>query len=106
MSFVVGMVLEYIFSFAMEKISGFVAWDYSKYFLNINGRVCLEGLLVFGLGGAAITYLIAPICNSLYNRIKPTLAVFICSILIILFGCDMSYSAFHPNTGDGITSYD
>ena len=32
MSFVVGMVLEYIFSFAMEKISGFVAWDYSKYF--------------------------------------------------------------------------
>ena len=98
--------LEYTTSWLLETFAHMKWWDYTNYFLNINGRVCLEGLLVFGLGGAAITYLIAPICNSLYNRIKPTLAVFICSILIILFGCDMSYSAFHPNTGDGITSYD
>ncbi len=26
-------------------------WDYSDYFLNLNGRVCVEGLLALALAG-------------------------------------------------------
>ena len=29
-------------------------WDYTGYFLNLHGRICAEGLLVFGIGGMAI----------------------------------------------------
>lgn len=29
-------------------------WNYSDYFFNIYGRICLEGPLVFGLAGCII----------------------------------------------------
>ena len=35
--------LEYITSWGMEKLFHARWWDYSKKFLNINGRVCLLG---------------------------------------------------------------
>ena len=35
-------------------------WDYSGYFLNLNGRICAEGLLAFGLGGLAVVYMYWP----------------------------------------------
>ena len=108
--FVVAMalagILEYTTSLILEIFVHKKWWDYTGYFLNINGRICLEGLIIFGLAGAAVTYLVAPICNSLYNRIKPILSVTSCVVLFILFGCDLGYSAYHPNTGDGITSYE
>ena len=31
-------------------------WDYSGYFLNLNGRICLEGALVFGLVISLLRY--------------------------------------------------
>ena len=78
-------------------------WDYTGYFLNLHGRICLEGLLVFGLGGAAITYLASPILNNIYAKINPKIRITICIILVTLFGADILYSTFHPNIGEGIT---
>lgn len=47
--------LEYMTSLVMEIVTGGTKWwDYSGYFLNLNGRICAEGLLVFGIGGLAI----------------------------------------------------
>lgn len=40
--------LEYVTSWAMEKIFHARWWDYSANFLNINGRVCLLGAVAFG----------------------------------------------------------
>ncbi|MDH6180124.1 putative membrane protein [Microbacteriaceae bacterium SG_E_30_P1] len=45
---VVGTVLEYFTSLFMEKAFGAVYWDYSKEFLNIQGRVCLKYALMWG----------------------------------------------------------
>ena len=50
-SFITGTVLEYIISFCMEMVCGFVAWDYSRYILNINGRVCLKYSIFWGILG-------------------------------------------------------
>ena len=98
-------LVEYTSSWYLETFKHAKWWDYSAYFLNINGRVCLEGLLVFGLGGAAATYLIGPLLNELYSKIKPRVSFTICLILVILFGSDMIYSTKHPNMGKGITDY-
>ena len=81
-------------------------WDYSGYFLNINGRVCFEGLLVFGLGGCVITYLVAPILDELYSKIAPKIRIIICVVLVMFFGVDFVYSMQHPNAGKGITDYE
>ena len=98
-------ILEYFTSWFLETFEGMKWWDYSGYFLNINGRICLEGLIVFGLGGAAVTYFIGPLLNYYYKKIKPKISIVICTVLILLFSVDVVYSIIHPNTGEGITSY-
>lgn len=98
-------VLEYTTSWALEVIKNMKWWDYTGYFLNLNGRICLEGLIVFGLGGCALTYLVAPNLDLLYDFIKPKIKIVICTILLIVYGTDMIYSFQHPNSGEGITNY-
>ena len=80
-------------------------WNYSGYFLNIQGRVCAEGLLVFGLGGLAFVYVLAPLFDEIFKRIPKRAAVSVCCILLVAFGADTVYSLISPNTGEGITDY-
>ena len=95
--------LEYFAAWALETLFHTKWWDYTGYFLNVNGRICLEGLFVFGLAGVAFTYLFAPMLDNLYKKIKPNLIKPICVILLVLFAIDLGYSAFHPNAGAGVT---
>ncbi len=67
---VIGCIVEYLVSWFGETFMHVKWWDYSSYFLNINGRVCLEGLIVFGLAGSGVTYLIAPILDNFYQKIN------------------------------------
>ena len=96
--------LEYMTSLVMEIATGGMKWwDYSGYFLNLNGRICAEGLLVFGVGGLAIVYVIAPVIDGLIGEVNEKRIMAVCSALIILFAADAVYSQFQPNTGKGIT---
>lgn len=96
--------LEYMTSLVMELVSGGIKWwDYSGYFLNLNGRICAEGLLVFGTGGLMIVYVIAPIIDTLLSRISQTRLMAVCMLCMVLFAADVIYSCFHPNIGKGVT---
>ena len=98
--------LEYMTSWVMEIVNdGTKWWDYSGYFLNLNGRICAEGLLVFGVGGLAIVYMIAPIIDELLSRLNEKKVGAVCAVLMIAFAADAAYSHFYPNTGEGITDY-
>ena len=99
-------IVEYFTSYYLEIAhNGEKWWDYSGYFLNLNGRICAEGLLVFGLGGMAAVYAIAPALDNLINRINTMLVITISIILVTAFTIDNIYSSKHPNMGDGITHY-
>ena len=50
-------ILEYLTSFFMEKIFHLRWWDYSKKKFNINGRVCLDTIIPFGVLGMVIIYI-------------------------------------------------
>ena len=52
--------LEYMTSYVMEKIFKARWWDYSQRKFNINGRVCLENLVLFGLASCVIIYVTNP----------------------------------------------
>ena len=104
-SMVLAGVLEFSTSWYLETFKGMKWWDYSGYFLNIDGRICLEGLIIFGLGGAVVTYFIAPLLSYYYNKIKPKIIIPISVGLISLFTIDLVYSFEHPNSGEGITDY-
>ncbi len=88
--------LEYVFD-------GTKWWDYSGYFLNIQGRVCAEGLLVFGIGGIILVYILAPLIDNVLQKINPKKLAIICCSLLCLFIFDHIYSHYHPNEGKGIT---
>ena len=102
-AFILCGVLEYSTAWYLETFKHLRYWDYTGYFLNINGRICLEGLLVFGLAGCAFTYVIAPILDNLYSKIKPKIASILCVVLISLYLTDLMYTKVNPNTGVGIS---
>lgn len=98
--------VEYFTAYYLEITHGGQKWwDYSGYFLNLHGRICAEGLLVFGIGGMAIVYAAAPLLDNYLRRIKYRYAVPLCIILLIAFSSDQIYSKKHPNMGKGITDY-
>ena len=97
--------VEYFTSLVMEIKFGQRWWDYSGYFLNLNGRICGEGLLTFGMGGMAIVYLLAPALDNMIRKIKLKVLIPICLVLVCLFAADQMYSSKHPNEGKGITDY-
>ncbi len=104
-SFLLCGILEYGTAWFLETFQHLKYWDYSGYFLNLHGRVCLEGLLVFGLGGCGFTYLFAPLLDHAYSKIKPGTRRNLCAVLLVIFLLDAMYASFvKPNSGEGITT--
>ncbi len=103
LSLVICSLIEYFTSCYLEFTKGVRYWDYSNYFININGRICLEGAIIFGLAGCVVMYIGGPLFLQLFKKIPNYLKIIICFSFIILFTGDNIYSHFHPNTGEGIT---
>ena len=103
-SFTVCGIVEYIAAWGLEYFFHKKWWDYTGFFLNIHGRVCLEGLFVFGLAGVAFTYIFSPALDELYKKIAPKPKKLICTALLILFAIDLGLSIIHPNECAGVTT--
>lgn len=85
-------ILEYTTSYLMEKIFKTRWWDYSKNRYNINGRICLETMSLFGIGGCILLYLVNPVIMNFYQMIPNLLMTIICIILLIIFVLDLIVS--------------
>ena len=88
LSVVICSILEYLTSYIMEKLFKTRLWDYSEKKFNLNGRVCGENAILFGLGGVLIIYVTHPILNSLLNKINSSVLTIISIILFIIFVID------------------
>lgn len=96
-------VVEYITGLVLEFLYHEKWWDYTGYYMNINGRVCAEGLLFFGIGSVAIIYFIAPILDNFLRKLRLRILIPVCAVLVMVFIGDSIYSSFYPNIGKGIT---
>ena len=79
-------VLEYFTSYALEKIFNLRWWDYSDKKLNINGRVCLETMLMFGVGSIVLvntTSKLQSLSSFFSNHVIISLAIVL--FIIMLF---------------------
>ena len=89
-------ILEYISGFVLYGVLGWTkCWDYNNAILNwgnINGYVCLRSVLVFGLAGLALVYLIVP---TLIKLVKKYPKLYIVSIILAsIFLLDEVYNLF------------
>lgn len=84
----VACVVEYLTSWAMETFYHRRWWDYSDKAFNVNGRVCLEGFLVFGFFSVLAVKYIQPFLMSQIMTYDTTLLVGVATTLSIIFFVD------------------
>ena len=100
-------VVEYYTALFLELThNGQRWWDYTGYFLNIDGRICADGLLLFVVAGMAVVYLISPKLDNFLRRFNKKILIIACIILSTVFVVDVVYSTTKPNVGKGITDYE
>ena len=92
MSMVSCLTIEYIGSLLLEKIFKLRWWDYSNKKYNINGRICLETGVLFGLGGIIVVKLVNPLLNRLLLSIPKLIIIIIGIILSLIFITDLIIS--------------
>lgn len=78
----IGAILEYAVNYIMEKIFKARWWDYSHLPFNVNGRIWLGSVLLFGFGGLFVVKYISPWLFNLVTEIDPTM---LCALSMILF---------------------
>ena len=83
-SIIVTSTLEYITSYVLEKIFHMSWWDYSTYKYNINGRVCLQNSLMFGLLSLFVMLVIHPTIDDFVASINTKVA-FALSVLFATY---------------------
>lgn len=88
----IGGGFEYLISFLQETFVGTVSWNYSDYFLNINGRTTIPFMLVWGLGAIILSYIVYPLISKMVAKIPFNLAKLIYRILLIFLIIDMAIS--------------
>jgi len=92
MSIVICGILEYFTSFLMEKIFKARWWDYSTRKFNLNGRVCLQNLIIFGILGTFIIFVTNPFLLEHIEYISELVLQIILVIFTIIFFVDVIVS--------------
>lgn len=87
-------ILEYFTSWAMEKIFKARWWDYHNRKFNINGRICLETLVPFGLAGTILLKYVNPFALNLISRIPSNILKLILIFLFLTIIIDAVISFF------------
>ena len=85
-------VLEYLTSYVMEYYFHARWWDYSEKRFNLNGRICLEGALVFGLFAVILLKGIQPRLAFAVGQLTPVLSVAVAFILAAGILYDTTYT--------------
>lgn len=87
-------VVEYLASLILEKIFKVRWWDYDYMKYNINGRICLEMTIPFGLLGFLSIYYLVPLIINLISVLPDENIYIIALISSILFLLDVIISTF------------
>ena len=92
MSIFMFAIIEYFTSYLMEKLFKARWWDYSNYRFNIDGRICLETLVPFGLLGCFAIYVVNPILKFSFSQVNFRVLDIIAIVLLVIFMLDLVLS--------------
>jgi uncharacterized membrane protein len=83
----IGSVVEFAASFAMEKALGTISWDYSDKLLNLHGRICLQYSFCWGLLALLVLYVLDRFLYgfvSLFGRQVGEMVLTVLMVLVLL----------------------
>lgn len=90
--FLLGMlgatILEYLTGAAMERLFHVRYWDYSSHKYNLNGYICAECSLAWGIFSVFLVKVLHPLVENLVLQIPSVWADLITLLCVILFAAD------------------
>ena len=89
--------LEYFVSWLLERLFGRRWWDYTGWPLNINGRICVISVTMFGIATVALIKFIAPFTFGMINRIDNTACAALTVVIAAVMVADAARSAMHTD---------
>lgn len=96
--FIAGSIAEYILSFGLEAIYGMRFWDYTYTGSHINGRICLQYSLYWGILSVIIMKWIKPMLDKFINKIPMKAKNIIDSLLFMFFIIDCIFTIWGIQT--------
>ncbi|MBK5200073.1 MAG: putative ABC transporter permease [Spirochaetaceae bacterium] len=96
-SLIVCSLIEYIGSLILEKAFHIKLWDYSNYFANINGRICLLNSSLFGVFGIVLVYFIHPVLVNSVDLLSQLTRYYLSTAIEILLTFDFALSVMRMN---------
>lgn len=93
-SFFLCGTVEYMTSWVMEKRFHARWWDYSQKPMNLNGRVWIGNLILFGLAGLLIVEIANPLLLGLFSRVPLAARQTVAGVLLAVFAADNVMSHF------------
>ena len=92
--FVICGAMEYFASWYMEKLFHARWWDYSQKPMNLNGRVWIGNLILFGLGSVVIVHIIDPWFFETAGKIQPGTLKILAVMIAVVIAVDYAVSNF------------
>lgn len=86
---VVACVIEYITSWGMEKLYHRRWWDYSDRAFHVNGRVCLEGFILFGFFSVVAVKFSQPYLLQKFMQYQLIPLVIVSTVLVTILVIDL-----------------
>lgn len=92
--FLLTTIVEYIAGTILDVFWGKRLWDYSHYFMNINGLVCLSASTRFAIGGTIFLYLLQPAFEKIINKIPSKIQTVSLVVLLTTILTDFCITIF------------
>ena len=86
-------MLEYVTSWALERLFHARWWDYSDMPLNLNGRICLPASVLFGLAGLLVAYVLYEPTIEIAARVSPLVMEALSLALMAALAADTAVTA-------------
>ncbi len=92
LSLIVTTALEYATSYILEVIFHKTWWDYTNYYFQLNGRICLLAALLFGVLGVLLINYVHPFVKKRTDKITRHTKIILSSSFASILFIDFLYS--------------
>ncbi|MDO4282975.1 MAG: putative ABC transporter permease [Clostridia bacterium] len=90
---IIGGTFEYLCSFIQEHVFGTISWDYSNYFLNIEGRTSIFHIICWGLLAILFVKYVMPFAERTIEKLPKKFGTVFTWCVVVFMIFDMAISA-------------